>query len=325
MLNAVFINNTSKLMELCHLLRNPKYTELWGKLYTKEQGNLAQGVSGTKGTDTIVFIKYKEIPLNRRRHITYGKMVVTYQPEKDDPNQTSLTVGGNWIVHHGNVSMLAVKIMTVNMHPNSVILTKGAQYCTFNIKDFYLNMLMEQPEYIRMKLSNLPQEFVDLYNLTKIAEDNGTVYIKVQKGMYGLPQAGILAHRTLEQWLNEHRYQQSQVTPGLWKHLLRPISFTLCADNFGVKYVGREHVEHLLQALNMHYKCSQDWGGKKYLGMDIDWDYKQRKVHVLMLEYVPKALMRFQHKAPSMAQHQPYPHVKPTYGTTHQYAEASNM
>jgi hypothetical protein len=48
--------------------------------------------------------------------------------------------------------------------------------------------------------------FVDLYNLTKIAEDNGNVYIKVQKGIYGLPQAGILAHRLLEQRLNEHGY-----------------------------------------------------------------------------------------------------------------------
>ncbi len=142
--------------------------------------------------------------------------------------------------------------------------------------------------------------------------------------MYGLPQAGILAHRQLEQWLNEHGYQQSQVTPGLWKHALRSISFTLCVDSFGMKYVGREHAKHLLQVLNMHYKCSQDWDGKKYLGMDIDWDYKHRKVHVLMLEYVPKLLMRFQHKAPSTPQHQPYPHVKPTYSTTCQYAESSN-
>ncbi len=71
MLNAVLNNNTSKLIEIRHLLCNPKYTKLWGKLYTKELGQLAQGVSGTKGTDTIVFIKYGKIPLNRRRHITY--------------------------------------------------------------------------------------------------------------------------------------------------------------------------------------------------------------------------------------------------------------
>jgi hypothetical protein len=57
--------------------------------------------------------------------------------------------------------------------------------------------------------SDLLQEFVNLYDLTKIAEDNGHVYIKVQKGIYGLPQAGILAHGLLKQWLNEHGYQQS--------------------------------------------------------------------------------------------------------------------
>ncbi len=78
-----------------------------------------------KRTDTIVFIRYNKIPLDRRMHITYVKTVVTYQPEKDDPNPTRLTVGGNWIVHHGNVSTLTVKMMTVKMHLNSMISTKG--------------------------------------------------------------------------------------------------------------------------------------------------------------------------------------------------------
>ncbi len=227
-------------------------------------------------------------------------------------------------MHHGNLSMPMVKMMTVKMHLNSMISMKGAQYCTFDLKDFYLNTPMEQPEYMQMKLSDLPQEFVNLYNLTKIAENNGNMYIKVQKGMFGLLQAGILAHRLLEQRLNEHGYLQSQVTLELWKHALRHISFMLCVDDFSMKYAGREHAEHLLQVLNMHYKCLQHWDGKKYLGMDIDWDYKQMKIHVLMLEYVPEALMRFQHKAPSTPQHQLYPHVKPTYCAICQYAEASD-
>ncbi len=130
LLKAVLNNDTGKLMEMRHLLRNPKYTKLWGKSYTKDFGRLIQGVSGTKGTDTIVFIRYNKIPLDRRRHITYGKTVVTYQPVKDDPNRTRLNVGGNRIVHHGNVSTPTVKMMTVKMHLNSVISKKGAQYCT---------------------------------------------------------------------------------------------------------------------------------------------------------------------------------------------------
>jgi hypothetical protein len=103
-LNAVLNKDTGELMEMRQLLRNPKYSDPWGKSYTKELRRLAQGILGTKGTDTIVFIKYNEIPLDQRRNVTYGKMVVTYWPEKDDPNQTKLTVGGNQIVCPFDVS-----------------------------------------------------------------------------------------------------------------------------------------------------------------------------------------------------------------------------
>jgi hypothetical protein len=44
-------------MEMQQLLRNPKYSNLLGKSYTKELECLTQGIPGTKGTDTIVFIK----------------------------------------------------------------------------------------------------------------------------------------------------------------------------------------------------------------------------------------------------------------------------
>jgi len=56
MLNAVLDMTTSELMEMRHLLVNPKYKELWGNSYTKELGRLAQGVPGVSGTDTITFI-----------------------------------------------------------------------------------------------------------------------------------------------------------------------------------------------------------------------------------------------------------------------------
>ncbi len=50
------------------------------------------------------------------------------------------------------------------------------------------------------------------------------------------------------------------------------LSCSLCVDNFGIKYVGREHANHLAKILEEHYKCSIDWDGKRYLGMNIDWD-----------------------------------------------------
>ena len=55
--------------------------------------------------------------------------------------------------------------------------------------------------------------------------------------------------------------------------------------------------------------------------MTIDWDYVGRAVHASMLDYIPEALTCFQHPTPHIPQHQPYPHVKPTYGAKAQYTE----
>ena len=65
-------------------------------------------------------------------------------------------------------------------------------------------------------------------------------------------------------------------------------------DNFGIKYVGQEHAEHLGFVLNQHDKCKLEWEGQWYLGMDIDWDNTCHTVLVSVLEYVPEALTQFQ-------------------------------
>jgi len=54
--------------------------------------------------------------------------------------------------------------------------------------------------------------------------------------------------------------------------------------------------------------------GTRYLGMTLEWDYKNRKVHLLIPGYIPKALKRFEHELPKKPQDQPYPHVPPNYG-----------
>jgi hypothetical protein len=95
--------------------------------------------------------------------------------------------------------------------------------------------------------------------------------------MYGLPQAGILAQNLLEKCLNQHGYHQNKVTPGLWNHDWWPLLFTLCVDNFSIKYVGWEHANHLAKILKKHYICSIDWDGNQYLGMTMDWDYNGHK------------------------------------------------
>jgi hypothetical protein len=92
-------------------------------------------------------------------------------------------------------------------------------------------------------------------------------------------------------------------------------------DNFGVKYIGKEHVIHLIKILNEHYEVEEDWEGRRYLGITLDWDYKKREVYLSMPEYVERALVRFDHPTPDKPQHQPHQHTIPTYGTTIQYAK----
>jgi hypothetical protein len=240
-------------MEMHHLLVNPKYKELWGKSYTIKLGCLAQGIPGfSNGTNMIVFIRRNDVPIDQRKDVTYGCVCVNYPPEKADPNHTCLTDGSNHITYPGDCGIPTVDMVMVKIHLNSVISTKGACYCTIGLKDFYLNTPIALPEFMRMKLAEHPKEFAQIYKLHNLANANGFISIKIQKGMYDLPQAGILAQELFKKCLNKHGYCQSPITPGLWGHNFCPISFTLCVDDFGIKYVGREHVEHLSGILKEH-------------------------------------------------------------------------
>ena len=128
---------------------------------------------------------------------------------------------------------------------------------------------MERKEYVRIHIDLIPQEIIDEYDLHSKKDHNGMVYLEVGKGMYGLPQAGILANKLLAKRLAEDGYFQTPHTPGLWKHVWRPVMFTLCVDDFGVEYVGDEHANHLITALKKFYEISIDWGGTLYLGMTL--------------------------------------------------------
>lgn len=128
----------------------------------------------------------------------------------------------------------------------------------------------------------------------------------------------------LEKRLNTHGYFQSKLVPGLWSHEWRPIQFTLVVDDFGVKYVGKEHAEHLQAVIAKYYKMSTNWTGTRYIGITLDWDYANKKVHLSMPGYVAKALKQFQHHKPSTPQHAPFPCAPIKYGAKKQYAKTES-
>jgi hypothetical protein len=99
-----------------------------------------------------------------------------------------------------------------------------------------------------INLASLPQETIDKYDLSELSQD-GKVYIEIQKEMHGVPQASILANKLLQRNFAKDGYRPTTHIHGLWTHDTRPISFSLVVDDFGVKYVGRENAEHLMECI----------------------------------------------------------------------------
>ena len=88
--------------------------------------------------------------------------------------------------------------------------------------------------------------------------------------------------------------------------------------------MGQENAKHLINVLKEHYQITTDWSGAKYLGLDLDWDYEKREVHLSMWGYIKKVLIRFQHEPPKLNQIQPYPHVPVKYREKVQYVQPDN-
>ena len=175
---------------------------------------------------------------------------------------------------------------------------------------------MDHRKYMRLKIRDLPENVISHYNLEEKVTTDGWVYVEITRRMYGLLHAGLISQQLLEKRLNKQGYKQSEITPGFLTHEWRPISFYLCVNDFGARYVGKQHDDHLIAVIQEHYKISNDWDGKRYHGLDLDWDYKNGKVHLSMLTYVTADLKRFNHTHLNTPHHQPYPQIKPIYGET---------
>jgi hypothetical protein len=131
--------------------------------------------------------------------------VVSLRPQKKETHRTRLTVGGNLIDYSGDVSTPTVDLTTAKLLINSVISTPKAQFLVADVKDFYLNTNMDIFEYMQIPFNLIPDEIAIQYNLKSLVH-NGLVYIEIRKGMYGLPQAGILANKKLAKHLARFGY-----------------------------------------------------------------------------------------------------------------------
>ena len=269
------------------------------------------------------FIRYTDIPQDRRKDVTYMRMVTADKPFKAETRRNRGTAGGDRINYPFEVSTKTAELATAKLLFNSVISTPNAKFMSLDIKDFFLTTKkMLRPEYMRIPLSTIPQAIIEQYNLLEL-QSNGFVYVQIDGGMYGLPQAARLANDLLIPRLEKAGYFQSKHTPGLFKHTTRPVMFCLIVDDFGVQYTGDDNAQHLLKTLEEHYTVTTDYSGTEFCGLHLEWDYVQRKVRISMPGYVARALQRFAFTSTRKI-NTPHKHTVPQYSAKVQMTNPDN-
>ena len=123
-----------------------------------------------------------------------------------------------------------------------------------------------------------------------------------------------LLYQTTQSKTSINDYFEVPHTPGLFRHKTRLVWFTLVVDDFGIKYVGKEHAQHLLNVLKEFYEIEEDWTGSLYCGITLDWHYDQQYVDISMVNYVLKQLAKYKQPPPKKPQHCPFETKPIQYG-----------
>lgn len=139
---------------------------------------------------------------------------------------------------------------------------------------------MDQPECMKIHKDNISQDIMDKYDAHSILDSSNYVYFQINKGMYGLKQTSIFAHKQLKENLAHHGYYPIPHPVGMWKHQTRKTLFCLCVDDFGIQYDTQADADHLIHALKQNYKITVDLEGHNYCGLQLNWNYKDQYLDI---------------------------------------------
>ncbi len=117
-------------------------------------------------------------------------------PDKDNPGCTCITIGGNCICFLGDVGTNTASLELVKLLCISVLSHPGAPLSSIDLKNFYLDTPIPDPEYVCFKITDIPAEFIEEYKLEGHERDSW-IYLKIFQCCHGLPQASILANNLL--------------------------------------------------------------------------------------------------------------------------------
>ena len=94
-----------------------------------------------------------------------------------------------------------------------------------DLNEFSLETLMSRVEYIRIHSKYSSPEIRERYHIEGLILVDGSVYIKIMKGMYGLKKAAIISYNQIISHMEPHGYYIVPFTTGLWAHKTRNVFF----------------------------------------------------------------------------------------------------
>ena len=95
--------------------------------------------------------------------------------------------------------------------------------------------------------------------------------------------------------------------------------------NFGIEYVSKKHVQNLQKVIEYHYTLTMDWQGKKFSGIELNWNYNSthtKRTYILSMDgYIDKLLIKYNHTIPTNTQLSPHHHREIVYGAKEQLTQ----
>ena len=132
----------------------------------------------------------------RGEKAVYTRLVADLRPNKEVHERLRMCMGGDQMDSVMDTATRTADLTTCKVHLNGVVSTEGGRFADSDVKDFYLKMPWKKPRFGKVRVKYTPQATIDKCDLQDMIED-GWLYFEINKGMYGIPEAGRLANYLL--------------------------------------------------------------------------------------------------------------------------------
>ena len=165
-----------------------------------------------------------------------------------------------------------VKIQTIRLQLNIASFEKRILY-NIDIKSAYLNADLPKPYYMKIK-GELVKILCDLdSSYTKYITEEGYLYLKVKKAIYGLHESGYLWYKNLSTNLKNFGYKISKFDPSFMYHPINKTHLSIYVDDILISAKEQKYITELMNYLRECYGELNDLtsinGEINYIGISI--------------------------------------------------------